>query len=260
MTLIELMLAIILISITSVAGIDVMTDTLNEGRFRDTKTKLVAIRNALVGDPSLTAAGVRSSFGYQGDIGGIPSSAQGLAALWTMPSGFSAYAIDSGSRIGVGWNGPYLNVTSSGVDYTIDGWGNSFVYNPTASPPTVVSLGADGAAGGTGYNQDITMELPSNVTNATVFGVIVDNGAVWNQAADIVLNEPNGSGVIQTVTTSVVAGNNGAFSFTGIPIGIRSLTVYVGSQASPTQTLGPIVFSITSNMYLIPPKMIDLGL
>ncbi len=62
MTMIELIITLILISITSVAAVDVVTDTVNEARFADTKTKLIAIRKALVGDPSLTAAGLRSSF------------------------------------------------------------------------------------------------------------------------------------------------------------------------------------------------------
>lgn len=267
MTLIELLTVIILISLTSVGAIDVFTNTLNEEHFQETKTKLLAIRQALVGDPTLTEAGAlggieRSNFGYQGDVGAIPTAAQGLAALWSRPliPPIPPYAVDSGSRIGVGWNGPYLNVTDSGADYTKDGWGNLFVYNPTANPPTVVSLGADGAVGGTGYNQDITMELAANVRTATVFGVIVNNGAPWSGSADIVLSEPNGSGAITTSTDSILAADNGAFSFTGVPIGIRSLTVYRPNQASPTQTLGPIVFSITTNYYLIPPKMIDIAL
>lgn len=265
-SLIELLMVIALLSILAVVSTNIISDTLNESRFVETKLKLLTIRKALVGDPTLTEAGVRSNFGYQGDIGGIPSAVQGLAALWSNP-GLPPYAMDSSSRIGLGWNGPYLDNTSAGIDYTVDGWGNPFVYNPGANPPTVVSLGANGVAGGTGYDQDITMELPANVTTATVYGVIVKNQAPWNDTAEIYLNEPNGSGTLQTTCAPAIcppattsSGNNGAFSFSGVPIGIRSITIYVPSKAAATQTLGPIVFSVTSNRYLIPAKMLDLGL
>lgn len=264
-TLVDLVLTILLISILATGSIMVITDVLNESRFIETKSKLETIRNALVGDPSITAAGVRSNFGYQGDVGAIPTALQGLAALWTNP-GIPAFANNATVRIGLGWNGPYLNATTAGVDYSIDGWGNPFVYNPAANPPTVISYGADGVAGGTGYNQDLTMELPSNMTTATVYGVIVKNQAAWAGTADIELNEPGGSGTLATTCAPgacppiTTCDANGKFSFTGVPLGVRSVTIYVPNKAGATQTLGPKVFSVTTNYYLIPAKMLDLGL
>jgi type II secretory pathway pseudopilin PulG len=259
-TLIELLILIAALSAISVATIGLSTDTLNESRFNETKRRLNTIRNALVGDPTLMQIGARSNFGYQGDVGGIPGAIQGLQALWSAPAGIPAYTVDSTGKIGIGWNGPYLDATVPGADHLNDGWGNPFVYNPSNTPPTVVSYGADGVAGGTGYNQDITMELPANVLTATVFGVIRNNGSQWSGSADIDLNLPDGSGALKTLSASISAPDNGAFSFAGVPIGIRSVTVYVPSKVSPAQVLGPVIFAISGNWYLVPAKSLDLKL
>ncbi len=259
-TLVELLMAVTLLSIVGAIGLDVIIDTMQESRFNDTRARLLAIRRAMVGDPAQTEAGARSSFGYLGEVGALPDAGQGLAALWARPAGVAAYAMNAAARIGLGWNGPYLNALDSGVDYSRDGWGNAFAYDPAASPPTVKSYGADGAAGGTGLNQDITMELPVNVVTATVHGVILDSHAPWSGDAEIELGAPDGSGGLTALTTAIAAADNGAFRITGVPIGIRSVTVYVPNKAAPVRTKGPVVFSITGSQYMIPSQMIDLSL
>ncbi|PJI84923.1 general secretion pathway protein G [Yoonia maricola] len=73
------------------------------------------------------------------DTGRIPSESEGLSALVTNTSAIP------------GWNGPYLR------DGTLpmDAWSRDFLYVVEEGQVRVVSLGADGQAGGTGNDADI---------------------------------------------------------------------------------------------------------
>ena len=79
---------------------------------------------------------------YRLDIGGYPSTQQGLAALLTKPDN----AAD--------WNGPYLN----NLDGLRDPWKRQFGYRMPGEhgPFDIFSLGADDREGGSGEDQDVT--------------------------------------------------------------------------------------------------------
>ena len=78
---------------------------------------------------------------YRIDVGHLPTTEQGLAALNTQPSGEQ------------NWAGPYLK-----KDVPLDPWGAPYVY---AEPGThnndydLMSYGKDGRAGGTGEAADL---------------------------------------------------------------------------------------------------------
>lgn len=72
------------------------------------------------------------------DVGRYPTSEEGLEALVTKPASVN------------GWNGPYLK---GGLPS--DPWGKPYKYAVTGGAVEILSLGADGAAGGEGENADI---------------------------------------------------------------------------------------------------------
>jgi len=72
------------------------------------------------------------------DVGRFPTSEEGLEALVTKPASVT------------GWNGPYLK---GGVPN--DPWGKPYKYALAGGAVEIISLGADGAAGGEGENADI---------------------------------------------------------------------------------------------------------
>ena len=82
---------------------------------------------------------------YRLHNGSYPTSEQGLAALWEVPT------IDPPAR----WRGPYLR-----KPVPLDPWGNPYVYiSPGEVNPNgydLLSLGADGKLGGEGENADVT--------------------------------------------------------------------------------------------------------
>ena len=79
---------------------------------------------------------------YKLDIGRYPSSDQGLVALVEKPD-------DSGG----GWNGPYLRKQV----LPKDPWSKEYVYKSPGEHGDfdIFSLGADGAEGGEGENEDV---------------------------------------------------------------------------------------------------------
>jgi general secretion pathway protein G len=78
---------------------------------------------------------------YRLDTGRYPSTELGLAALVTRPANEPK------------WNGPYLKKA-----VPLDPWGKAYVYKQPGERGDydLVSLGKDGAPGGTGENADIT--------------------------------------------------------------------------------------------------------
>ena len=246
-------MVIAVIGVISVLSLVPIGSTIEETRFQDTLSEMQAIRGAMLGDPTVKENGARTSYGYLGDLGALPTSGQGISALSANP-GHPTWALDSTVRFGRGWNGPYLSSGQPGTDFTKDSWGNAYIYNPTASPPTLVSRGADNAAGGTGFNSDITVELPVNLQRATVHGFISTGGAPYTGTATVTINYPNGSGALATSTASLTATDKGYFSFANIPLGKRSVTVVVG-----TTTIGPTIINVDSANYMIPSEFFNMA-
>ena len=78
---------------------------------------------------------------YKIDIGTFPTTEQGLQALRVAPGGVTQ------------WAGPYLS-----MEVPNDPWGHPYQYTfpgEHGDEPDLVSFGADGQAGGDGYNADI---------------------------------------------------------------------------------------------------------
>jgi general secretion pathway protein G len=78
---------------------------------------------------------------YRLDVGGYPSSEQGLVALMERPAGLAR------------WSGPYLKKT-----VPQDPWGRPYVYKSPGEHGEfdLLSYGKDGQPGGSGEAEDIT--------------------------------------------------------------------------------------------------------
>lgn len=251
-TIIEVVMVILLLGILSAVSISTLNDSVDEARFNATQDKLNQLRAAIIGNTDLNSAGQRTHFGFLGDIGAIPTNGQGLAALSTNPA-LPAYSINATTRMSVGWNGPYVVTGQPGVDYTKDAWGFALVYDATASPPIVKSLGKANAVGGSGYYSDIIVQLPTTLTTATVDGFLSNNdGSAFAAAAEVEINYPNGAGVLTSALVTLVGGDKGHFQFTAIPFGIRSISAYKGSKAVPTATISNILVTVGRPNVLVP--------
>jgi general secretion pathway protein G len=77
---------------------------------------------------------------YKLDVGRFPRSGEGLEALVRQPSGAK------------GWNGPYLKKD----ELPMDPWGNPYEYRVSGSRIEIISYGADGRAGGSDEDADVS--------------------------------------------------------------------------------------------------------
>lgn len=114
-TLLELLVVLMILSIILTAAVKTWDVTLERGRAQTTASKLQQLVKVIVGDPEYIVAGQRVDFGFVGDEGRLPDS---LSELVVRPPSDSV------------WRGPYIRSTfnQSADGYRIDGWGDSIVY------------------------------------------------------------------------------------------------------------------------------------
>lgn len=88
---------------------------------------------------------------YHEDVGHYPSTSAGLKVIRTRDP------IDDPDNK---WNGPYLLFAQRKYvnNVPVDPWGNEYQYTSDGQSFTILSYGADGKPGGTGFNADITSE------------------------------------------------------------------------------------------------------
>ncbi|MBF0316195.1 MAG: type II secretion system protein GspG [Oligoflexia bacterium] len=256
-TLIELTMTMLLIGILSVASISILDDSIKEGRFDATNKKLLEIKKALLGNSEIIQEGMRTHFGYLGDIGKLPSKSESLNALLTNP-GVPPWSMNTTARFAHGWNGPYLSTTPD-TPLDKDAWGNSLLYDVVAGKTTITSLGADGVSGGTSpLDKDITITINPEDTQSKVHGIISDGPSPYTNKATIELYTAS-AGALQTISTQITAADSGYFTFNSIPLGVRSLKVFIPDKTAPTKTLGPILITIDKNNFVIPHALLNLN-
>ncbi len=258
-TLIEVLMTISLVSILTVASISMFDASLNEARFDATYKEMLQLRKALIGDlENTTIEGDRIRFGFLGDMGGLPPMNLGLGMLNTKPVSTPLYVLDNASKLGAGWNGPYISSTEN-EDYLKDAWNRNYIYRTDTAVPYVLSFGADGAQGGEGVNQDIQVEIPLSIRVATVHGQITSSGSVLETPAHVEIFYPNGSGVLTSQTVTLTNADAGRFSFSNIPFGVRTIKVQIPNAVSPQVTLGPVTFAVDDQNYFLRSNALEVN-
>lgn len=127
-TLLELLVVIVIIGLLSGLVVPRYFNTVGKSKAKVAQAQMVALEKALEQ--------------YRLDVGRYPTVEQGLDALSAAPPGVTR------------WQGPYLKGSAP-----LDPWDRPYLYRPTASLQEVemVSLGADGKAGGSGEDRDIAL-------------------------------------------------------------------------------------------------------
>ena len=209
---------------------------LTAARRDSTLDEMEALQRALIGDPDLIAQGVRTDFGYLGDMGNLPADLDDLVVQGAQP----AFGFDSTMKIGAGWKGPYFTLRpgSDLSSHERDAFGNDYVYDDTdyvngdgqEVDAVLVSLGADAFSGGTGVDEDVTLEILKSVTFATLGGFVFDASANPMEGAEVAVHYPAG-GTLASITATT--DEDGFFQVDDVPFGIRSVTL------EPALTLVP---------------------
>ena len=138
MSLIELTVIIIVVGILTSVAMQSMTAQMEDVRRAKTEREMAILADAIAGNPELSQNGLRSDFGYVGDVGSFPPN---LNALASNPGGYAT------------WNGPYLPVSldQDTLGYKMDEWGALYGYsgitvNSTGSGSTISKKFADASS------------------------------------------------------------------------------------------------------------------
>ncbi len=115
-----------------------------------TRERMTDLKKALVGDPKLIQNGVRTHFGFIGDIGALPT-ASNLQELVEKPA-----------WVNNNWNGPYLPRGFDPNAYKTDAWGNSISYTPTGVSGELMELRSLGVDQTAGTADDIAIKIYTN--------------------------------------------------------------------------------------------------
>jgi type II secretory pathway pseudopilin PulG len=198
-------MTIVIIGILAAVAMRSVQSSIDSSRVRETQAEMDELIAAIAGNPDLYNNGMRSSFGYVGDVGALPAS---LDNLVTNPGGYST------------WNGPYVSRRfSQDTDgFKKDAWGNNYTFS------TGITLASTG--GGSIPMTKSASSAAADLTTTPINGTITD--AAGNPPGDssvavtVSITYPDGAGGTTSSSTNPTAG--GTFSFSNIPVGVRTIT------------------------------------
>jgi len=209
-TLVELVIVMIIIGIMASVAMQHLGGAIDTTRFEETRDEMDLLADLIAGNPDLKSGGVRTDYGYIGDLGSLPPN---WSALVSNP-GYST------------WNGPYVSdeFSSGGsdIEYKLDAWGAEY------STPNASSFTSNG--GSTSLTRELSASVDDLLYN-TVSVAVVDldfspPGATYTDSVVLILTYPNGAGSYNTKVLNPDAG--GFVQFDSIPVGIHTLkTTYI---------------------------------
>lgn len=206
-TLIEMAVAIIVIGILAAVAMKSLGTSVDVSRTEETKSKMNQLAYAIGGNPNIISGGVRSDYGYIGDVGALPPN---WDALLTNPGGYST------------WNGPYIqdDFTDGITDvwFKYDAWGNVY------SAPAISFSSTGGASTITRNIANSIDDLLYNTVRLVIFDLDLTPPGINNaDSVEFILNIPDGSGSINPVYSFPDA--SGFAVIDSIPIGSHLLRI-----------------------------------
>jgi len=201
MTLLELLVVLMVLSLILTAAVKAWDVTLERGRYETTRKRLDQIATAITGDPGYVVAGRRADFGFIGDMGRLPEN---LAELAIAPP----VSPPESSR----WRGPYMRApfNEAPTAFLFDGWGDSILYSKDSL--FIRSYGGRGLADRTRWmTHSLGFERQALLLNS-VQGRVVDVRGVTPPANDTIL------GAIKVTLEYPFEGRNYATSLTGLEL------------------------------------------
>ncbi len=246
-TLVETAATLAIISLVAVGLVSLSNYLLDKRQIDTTNDNLNQLRRAISGNPVIVVNEARTSFGYLGDMGGLPANLQDLWVKGSQP-GFS---FDTAKKSGAGWNGPYLEVSAAELTAAFgqDGWGTSLSYDPTSfidptfgatSLAKLASLGPDLTLN---TSDDIAINFFQSEVLSRVQGYVKDTNDNLVSGVGLTINYPQ-NGVL--TSQGVYTDDTGYYSASNIPFGNRSITVDPQLVLAP----GTVVISGSNNQHL----------
>lgn len=242
-TLVEALVVIAILAAVGLVAVRSSRGLLDRAHFEATQRLLADTRDALVGKD-----------GFVADLGRLPDfdadPAEPLRELLTRLPGVTASELvtplfDPKLPMPLGWRGPYLQL-APGVDHVLDGWARPLIVDNANGDLRVRSLGADGLAGGSGFDTDLELVLIDLANGidltcgdlALSFAMPVKPGgtpASPKLQIAVFVPDPTSTGWIELAatpdpTTAWVVGTfpyNAVLKFNAVPVGARVVRAYL---------------------------------
>lgn len=205
-TLIELIVVLVIIGVLAAVAMKSMGSSIEVVRFEETREEMNTLAFAITGNPQIRSGGVRTDFGYIGDVGAVPPDWDALVAN---PGGYTS------------WRGPYVkdqfSAGAGDADFGLDAWGKPY------STPNSISFSSTG--GPEAITRTLASSLDALLRNRASF-IVTDldgtpPGLAHKDSVQLILTFPNGLG---GQTTRILAPDaNGAAQFDSLPIGSHNL-------------------------------------
>lgn len=231
-TLLELLIVLMILSLILTAAVKTWDVTLERGRYETTRKRLDQLSTTITGDADFIVSGRRADFGFVGDVGRLPYT---LSELVTAPP----VSPPESSR----WRGPYVRASfsESPETYRTDGWGDTIVYRPESV--FVRSFGGRGLVDRTRWMTRDFGYTKSDLERNQVRGQVLDvRGQPPDAHADsigilsVILLRPF-EGAPRRDSVRVLSIDNGQFFFENIPQGNHVLVArYVRYVPPPPET------------------------
>lgn len=223
-TLIEVVVTVAVIAFLMAMILPYLPRVLQASR-TTTLRDLENIKKGIMGDQTKVANKARTSFGYFGDIGKLPSSLNDLLAQGSQPG----FVYNQNLQVGAGWRGPYLqSAQDMAGQFKPDAYGSAYIYDTTqyVSADTgvpviakIVSIGPDGVADTT---DDLKIEIFKSEGFGQISGRVKDQDFNYVPNVKVTINYPN-NGILSSLQTAT--DSNGRCVFSDIPFGNRSITI-----------------------------------
>lgn len=165
-TLLELLVVVFILSSLAMLTSSFVESSDEQLRFADTRTRLLRVREGVVGPDRALLDSQPTIGGFVADVGRLPADLTELLERGALPP----WHFEARAGLWAGWRGPYVepqlerDANGSALRTYRDGWRNRggpplfgwklFRVDRRAGTLALQSFGADGRAGGSGYAAD----------------------------------------------------------------------------------------------------------